>query len=376
MKKAIATSIPCIDPVLFERQLKAFRRFVEQKSRVSFVSFENSYVEKEEGYKARVYLLARDALAVQSWVHSDIGSGEIIERTIAAIEILENNFVPWQARHGDKRRPHQPLFEAKKRKHDLRRAEELLFGLYRAERDAQTFGALARLLGKTYPLIGYLFFIKDRSRYLPIAPSYFDRAFELLGANFKTSRRCSWENYSAYLSLIGELRNVLTEDLEVEVTLLDAHSFAWILACQMQKEGKLADVSDYLDLPSSEREAIIKARIGQGRFRDSLVEYWSHCAVTGCVEEALLSASHIKPWKYADLTDRLSLYNGLLLSPALDACFDRGYISFDDDGRILISKRLRKDDARVLGIHRDMSLRRVDRQHKKYLAFHRSKIFN
>jgi predicted restriction endonuclease len=143
----------------------------------------------------------------------------------------------------------------------------------------------------------------------------------------------------------------------------------------MEKEDKLADVREYLSLLPSEREAIVKARIGQGRFRDSLIEYWSACAVTGCAENALLVASHIKPWAKAELVERLSLYNGLLLSPALDACFDSGYISFDDEGKILISERLTRDDARALGIHTDMLLRRVEPQHKKYLAFHRDHIF-
>ncbi|RKY67696.1 MAG: HNH endonuclease, partial [Candidatus Latescibacterota bacterium] len=33
------------------------------------------------------------------------------------------------------------------------------------------------------------------------------------------------------------------------------------------------------------------------------------------------------------------MYNGLLLSPNLDACFDSGFISFDDAGNILISSQ-------------------------------------
>ena len=101
----------------------------------------------------------------------------------------------------------------------------------------------------------------------------------------------------------------------------------------MEKAGRLADVAEYLALSKSERDAIIKARIGQGGVRQSLIEYWSSCAVTGCANTQLLRASHIKPWKVADLKERLSLYNGLLLSPALDACFDAGYISFDDQGK-------------------------------------------
>src|SRR5262249_31488328 len=118
---------------------------------------------------------------------------------------------------------------------------------------------------------------------------------------------------------MNELKNLLIESFAVEVTLLDAHSFVWILASQMYEVNKLADVQQYLNLSASDREAVIRARVDQGRFRQSLVDYWARCAVTGCEEIALLRASHIKPWAEASLPERLSLYNGLLLSPALDA---------------------------------------------------------
>jgi 5-methylcytosine-specific restriction protein A len=95
--------------------------------------------------------------------------------------------------------------------------------------------------------------------------------------------------------------------------------------------------------------------------------------VTGCAEVGLLRASHIKPWSEANLHERLSLYNGLLLSPALDAAFDCGYISFDDKGRILISPRLNGADAEALGIHDQMGLSRIESEHKRYLAMHRAK---
>lgn len=257
----------------------------------------------------------------------------------------------------------------------LLKVEASLFGLYREQQDEKSFAELVAIFGKTYPLLAYLFFLKDRSKYLPIAPSFLDRAFNHLGANFKTSHRCSWENYSIYVGLIAELKAMLTEALAGEVTLLDAHSFAWMLVAKMEHDNKLADVQSYLSLSSTEREAIVKARIGQGRFRETLIEYWSACAVTDCAEAALLRASHIKPWAKAGLEERLSLYNGLLLSPALDACFDSGYISFDDEGRIAISKRLTADDANALGINSDMRLKRVEPAHRKYLAFHREHIF-
>lgn len=367
---------PHIDPFLFQRQLEAFKSFVEEKSGLAFISFaSNPYTEKQEGYKYKIHHAGREALAFQAWQQSDIGTGDIVDAVIKAIEIPESNLVPWQGRFGKEARPHQPLYEAKNQKDKLAKIEECFFKLYREGEDEKSFAELVGFFGKTYPLLAYFFFLKDRSKYLPIAPTFFDLAFEHLGADFKTSHRCSWKNYSIYVSLIGELKVMLAESLASEVTLLDAHSFAWMLAAQMEKENRLADVKEYLSLSSTEREAIVKARIGQGRFRQSLISYWSACAVTGCGEATLLRASHIKPWAKATLAERLSIYNGLLLSPALDACFDSGYVSFDDDGRILVSKRLMAEDASALGINSNMRLKRVEPEHRKYLAFHREHIF-
>ena len=367
---------PHIDPYLFEQQLEAFKSFVKEQSNLPFVSFpSNPYTEAQEGYKYRIYHAGRDALAFQAWKQSDIGTGDIVDAVIGAIEIHENNLVPWQPRFGKEARPHHPLYEVKGHPDKLAEIEECLFTLYREEKDDESFNKLVGFFGKTYPLLAYLFFLKDRSRYLPIKPSFFDFSFNLLGVNFKTSHLCSWDNYSIFVALMGELKAMLAESLSIEVTFLDAHSFAWILAAQMKNKNKLADVQGYLSLSSTEREAIVKARIGQGMFRQSLISYWSACSVTGCREPTLLRASHIKPWAKATLEERLSLYNGLLLSPALDACFDHGYVSFDDDGKILLSERLTAEDARTLGITSDMHLKQVEPDHKKYLAFHRQHIF-
>lgn len=169
---------------------------------------------------------------------------------------------------------------------------------------------------------------------------------------------------------------MLVEALESEVNLLDAHSFNWMLAAQMMSEDSLADVSEYLSLTSTERESIVKSRIGQGQFRQSLIKYWSACAVTGCTELKLLKASHIKPWSKSKAMERLSLYNGLLLSPTLDACFDSGFISFDSLGNIMISDQLSSNDIDALSIHKGMKLSTISPEHEKYLQYHRDHIYN
>ena len=122
----------------------------------------------------------------------------------------------------------------------------------------------------------------------------------------------------------------------------------------------------------TEKENLIKCRICQGKFRDQLIEYWNGCSITGFKNINLLVASHIKPWRDSSNTERLDVYNGLLLTPNLDKLFDKGYISFNDNGEILISKDL--IDYKMLGVKKDMKVI-IEERHKRYLEFHRTNIF-
>ncbi|VEL95235.1 hypothetical protein ALT761_00186 [Alteromonas sp. 76-1] len=68
----------------------------------------------------------------------------------------------------------------------------------------------------------------------------------------------------------------------------------------------------------------------------------------------------------------LNQYNGLLLLANLDKAFDRGYISFLDTGKIVISEKLAEPE--VLGINSKMRAS-LQRYHQEYLVFHREQGF-
>ena len=121
----------------------------------------------------------------------------------------------------------------------------------------------------------------------------------------------------------------------------------------------------------TEREAIVKSRVGQGLFRDELISYWHGCSVTECKTIPLLMASHIRPWRKSDNQQRLDVFNGLLLTPNLDKLFDRGYISFDKRGKIICSDALPKADLKSLAISPSMGLIKIEDQHNQYLQYHR-----
>lgn len=127
--------------------------------------------------------------------------------------------------------------------------------------------------------------------------------------------------------------------------------------------------------PPTEKDAIVKSRIGQGPFRVALEQYWKSCAVTGCCVLPALRASHIKPWRESSNNERLDPYNGLLLTANIDALFDRGLLTFADDGIALLSSKIALEEARLLGVDHALRLRSVDPKHQSYLAFHRANVF-
>lgn len=137
------------------------------------------------------------------------------------------------------------------------------------------------------------------------------------------------------------------------------------------------DATDDLDsLMETEREEIILARLGQGIFREELMNLWTgRCSVTGTSVKAALVASHIKPWRDATNPERLNRHNGLLLVGTLDRLFDVGLIPFEDDGTIRISRHLPQQEYEVLNLTPAMSLRMVSPEHRQFLAYHREYIF-
>lgn len=127
--------------------------------------------------------------------------------------------------------------------------------------------------------------------------------------------------------------------------------------------------------PKTSKKALTEIRVGQQDFRKRQLKYWKTCAVTGCSVESLLRASHIKPWAIADSGERLDLFNGLLLVPNLDALFDAGLITFDDDGKLVASALLPVSSYDALGLSEAMRLRKFNTAHAPYFEFHRKNVF-
>jgi putative restriction endonuclease len=132
--------------------------------------------------------------------------------------------------------------------------------------------------------------------------------------------------------------------------------------------------------PPNRTEAVreVVQRVGQDIFRRTLIEYWGgRCAVTGLDVVEVLRASHIKPWADCESdTERLDVFNGLLLAPHLDALFDRGLVTFSDAGQLLRSPQLSDHQWALLGIDGvEARAASLADGHRRYLRWHRAEVF-
>ena len=128
---------------------------------------------------------------------------------------------------------------------------------------------------------------------------------------------------------------------------------------------------------NTEVERLVIQRIGQAQFREALLDYWDgRCCVTGIRDTSLLRASHIKPWaRCGSDAERLDVHNGLLLSALWDAAFDKGLVTFDDQGQILYSNEMSELTRNILKNECSNNCLNFNKLHLANIAWHRENIF-
>lgn len=135
----------------------------------------------------------------------------------------------------------------------------------------------------------------------------------------------------------------------------------FILDCVDASDKKELEIVKSIEedttIKATEKQAIVKSRIGQGEFRKQLInKYAGKCVVTGIDLTKLLVASHIKPWSVSDNKERISSENGLLLSANYDKLFDSGLITFKNDGTIITSSFINSSNKSLLGLTDDIKV--------------------
>lgn len=141
-------------------------------------------------------------------------------------------------------------------------------------------------------------------------------------------------------------------------------------------EEKLERFLQLAPIDETTKAALISARRGQGRFRDGVSLIEPECRFTHVSNPALLVASHIQPWHRCSTNEaRLDPFNGLMLTPTYDRLFDRGYISFSPESRLIVSDELPRADMQKIRMDPELETTPFRGQQLKYLAYHREHVF-
>ena len=168
-----------------------------------------------------------------------------------------------------------------------------------------------------------------------------------------------------------------------------ANSLTFEIVNEQLEDVVERQIKEDRSLDDTVKKSVILARRGQGKFRANVETVEHSCRLTGVTNPSLLIASHIKPWRLCtSAQERLDGMNGLLLTPDADHLFDRGFISFDDGGEVLVSPRVDRTDLQRLGFDQ-LAMQRFGfaeapvswhvgaftAQQQGYLAHHRTEVF-
>lgn len=151
---------------------------------------------------------------------------------------------------------------------------------------------------------------------------------------------------------------------------------------------RLADIQDMLveqqeldgiicssGLSATEKLRLVQSRVGQGVFRANVMVLEPACRITGISDPTFLVASHIRPWALSDNEARLDGYNGLMLAPHIDLLFDRGFITFDDSGTVIVSAQLPEEVRDRWSLVPSVPAKPFSRRQRQYLNGHRNELF-
>lgn len=149
----------------------------------------------------------------------------------------------------------------------------------------------------------------------------------------------------------------------------------YIVANEIEEQEIKEKVLSDETLKPKVKEAIIKARVGQGEYRRKLLEMCPYCPITLVSDERLLIASHIKPWRKSNDFEKTDPNNGFILTPTYDKLFDAGFISFEENGTMLVSPWISPLNQKRLHIYNGKKVNIITSKKEEYLFYHREFIF-
>jgi len=125
------------------------------------------------------------------------------------------------------------------------------------------------------------------------------------------------------------------------------------------------------DIGPTQKTQMINSRRGQGVFKANVRLIENACRVTKVTNPKHLIASHIKPWAKSDDIEKLSGFNGLLLAPHIDHLFDKGFISFKENGNLILSSQLDNSILDKWSINKGINVGSFRNEQQRFLEYHR-----
>jgi putative restriction endonuclease len=240
--------------------------------------------------------------------------------------------------------------------------------------------------GAYWDKIGWRIDVRFSELRLPIKPAqHMDVLKPLLPLRYAPLRDNGAGLQSVYLTRVpdamaGALVDLLgaeARDLVLGLRVAEEPLLASAVGLAEWEEHELLQVQADHALPETDRKAIVLARRGQGLFKKRVMRIEHACRITGVNREEHLRASHCKPWRDSNNEERLDGENGLLLTPSIDHLFDRGFITFENNGQVVVSPVAHSRSLAQMGID-PANPPRVgvfSTGQNQYLEFHREGVF-
>lgn len=187
-----------------------------------------------------------------------------------------------------------------------------------------------------------------------------------LQANGNGNQGCYLASISTELGFL--MLALIREQSEVQANRLE--EMVWEAT-----DKSIEAVIEESDRSNTDKEQLIKARVGQGVFRQRLMQVESACRVTGVSDERFLIASHIKPWRESSDFERLDGENGLMLAPHVDKLFDGGWVSFAKNGDMLVAQSALPLLA-AWSIPTSLNVGLFTKKQSQHLDYHRGHLFH
>ena len=181
------------------------------------LSFRTGKLFEQEGYKYGVFRRGHSIFEALPWDDPFILQDDrIMDATYQAIRITYNLI-----------EPRDIMAFTGLKESSVATFKQAMVMLWREDRDAEAFEVMCKSIGRRYPLISYLFFLKDSTKYAVMRPRHFKKRLPMVGAPKDCTDRCTWVNYSDFLAILDEVRDFLSERVNEPITRLEAHTFIW-----------------------------------------------------------------------------------------------------------------------------------------------------